>query len=134
MDVANASLLDEATSASEGLAMTYRHNKRNCWFVANNVHQQTLSVVRTRASALGIEVHVADPRQIADFGPYSGILLQYPDTYGYLLDYEEIVHKAHNDGVRILYNILHHRQSYTDKNLMFYSNNITLLYYTCYSH
>lgn len=101
MDVANASLLDEATSASEALAMTYRYNKRKCWLVADNVHQQTLSVVRTRALALGIEVHVADPSRTADFQPYSGILLQYPDTYGYLLDYEEIVHKAHNDGVRI---------------------------------
>lgn len=98
MDIANASLLDEATSASEALAMTYRHNKRKCWFVADNVHPQTLSVVRTRASALGIQVHVGNPSQI-DFKPYSGILLQYPDTYGYLLDYEELVHKAHKNGV-----------------------------------
>lgn len=98
MDVANASLLDEGTSASEALAMTYRHNKRKCWFVADNVHPQTVSVVRTRASALGIEVHVGNPSQI-DFKPYSGILLQYPDTYGYLLDNEEIVNKAHESKV-----------------------------------
>lgn len=100
MDMANASLLDEATSASEALAMTYRHNKRKRWFVADNVHPQTLSVVHTRASALGIDVHVGDPSQ-TNFKSYSGVLLQYPDTYGYLLDYEELVRKAHNDGVRV---------------------------------
>lgn len=99
MDVANASLLDEASSASEALAMTYRHNKRDRWFVADNVHPQTLSVVRTRASALGINVHVGDPSR-TDFKPYSGVLLQYPDTYGHLVDYEETVRKAHDDGVR----------------------------------
>lgn len=99
MDVANASLLDEATAASEALAMTCRHNKRTSWFVADNVHPQTLSVVRTRASALGVDVRVGDPSRV-DFKPYSGILLQYPDTYGYLLDHEELVRKAHNDGVR----------------------------------
>jgi glycine dehydrogenase len=98
MDVANASLLDEATSASEALAMTYRYNKRKCWFVAENVHPQTISVIRTRASALGIEVHVGNLSQ-TDFKPYSGILLQYPDTYGYLLDYEEIVNRAHKNEV-----------------------------------
>lgn len=100
MDVANASLLDEASSASEALAMTYRHNKRERWFVADNVHPQTLSVARTRASALGIDVHVGDPGR-TDFKSYSGVLLQYPDTYGHLVDYEEIVRKAHDDGVRV---------------------------------
>lgn len=103
MDVANASLLDEATSASEALAMTYRHNKRKRWFVADNVHPQTLSVIHTRASALGIEVQSGDPNQVDDFKSYSGVLLQYPDTYGYLSDYGEIVNKAHNDEVRVLY-------------------------------
>jgi len=98
MDVANASLLDEATSASEALAMTYRHNKRRCWFVADNVHPQTLAVVRTRALALGVDIHVGDPSQI-NFKPYRGVLLQYPDTYGRVLDYEEIIKKSHDDGV-----------------------------------
>lgn len=108
MDVANASLLDEATSASEALAMTYRHNKRKRWFVADNVHPQTLSVVRTRASALGIEVQSGDPNLVDDFKSYSGVLLQYPDTYGHLSDYGEIVNKAHNDEVRIYtYTILY---------------------------
>ncbi|XP_050429123.1 glycine dehydrogenase (decarboxylating), mitochondrial isoform X2 [Adelges cooleyi] len=101
MDVANASLLDEATAASEALAMTFRHNKRKQWFLANNVHPQTIAVVRTRAEALGIEVHVGDPGHV-DFRPYSGILLQYPDTYGYLLDYEEIVHKAHSSETLVV--------------------------------
>jgi glycine dehydrogenase len=103
MDVANASLLDEATSASEALAMTYRHNKRKRWFVADNVHPQTLSVVNTRASALGIEVCSGDPSQVEDFKSYSGVLLQYPDTYGHILDYGEIVRKAHDNEVRVQY-------------------------------
>ncbi|CAI6362881.1 unnamed protein product [Macrosiphum euphorbiae] len=102
MDVANASLLDEATSASEALAMTYRHNKRKRWFVADNVHPQTLSVVRTRASALGIDVQSGDPNQVDDFKSYSGVLLQYPDTYGHLSDYGEIVNKAHNDETLVV--------------------------------
>lgn len=102
MDVANASLLDEATAASEALAMTYRHTKRKSWFVADHVHPQTLAVVQTRASALGIEVCVGDPN-LTDFKPYAGVLLQYPDTYGRLLDIGEIVQAAHNDGVRIIH-------------------------------
>lgn len=102
MDVANASLLDEATAASEALAMTYRHTKRKCWFVADNVHPQTLAVVRTRASALGIDVRVGDPN-LTDCRPYAGVLLQYPDTYGRLSDIGDIVRAAHDDGVRIYY-------------------------------
>lgn len=100
MDVANASLLDEATAAAEALAMTYRHNKRRCWFLADNVHPQTASVVRTRAEAMGIEVRTGDPSR-TDFAQYGGVLLQYPDTYGYIMDNEEIVQRAHKDGVRL---------------------------------
>ncbi|XP_050537267.1 glycine dehydrogenase (decarboxylating), mitochondrial isoform X2 [Daktulosphaira vitifoliae] len=102
MDVANASLLDEATAAAEALAITYRHNKRKQWFVANNVHPQTIAVIRTRAYALGIEVNIDDPNRIKNFKQYSGILLQYPDTYGFLLDYEEVVQNAHKDGALVI--------------------------------
>lgn len=99
MDVANSSLLDEATAASEALAMTYRHTKRKCWLVADNVHPQTVAVVQTRATALGIRVCVSDPN-LTDYKQYAGVLLQYPDTHGRLSDIEGIVRGAHNDGVR----------------------------------
>ena len=87
MDIANASLLDEATAAAEALNMAYGfHNTgRAKYFVAADVHPQTLDVVRTRAEGQGVEVVVGDPTT-ADLasGAYAGVLLQYPSTHGAL--------------------------------------------------
>ncbi|KAL7012453.1 hypothetical protein ACKWTF_014862 [Chironomus riparius] len=99
LDVANASLLDEGTAAAEAMSLCFRHNKRRKIYLSNNLHPQTLSVVETRLSALDIEVVIGD---IADVNlasrEYSGILLQYPDTHGNVVDFESIADEAKKNG------------------------------------
>ena len=100
LEVANASLLDEGTAAAEALALAYRYNKRKCVFVSDRVHPQTVSVIATRIGSLGLNMVVGDVFKIdTSKKNYAGILLQYPDTRGSILDFSEIVKKAHSDGV-----------------------------------
>lgn len=100
LDVANASLLDEGTAAAEAMSLCYRHNKRKKIFVSQNIHPQTLSVVDTRLSALEVEVIVGNIDSV-DFADheYSGILIQYPDTFGDVKDFEKIAADAKKNGV-----------------------------------
>ena len=83
MDIANASLLDEATAAAEAMAMLHRvHKKPPSTFVVDpRCHPQTIDVVRVRAEPLGIDVVVADPSTHPLEGVY-GVLVQYPGTDG----------------------------------------------------
>jgi glycine dehydrogenase len=87
MEIANASLLDEATAAAEAMTLARRssRSKSNVFFVSSNVHPQTLEVLRTRAEPLGIELHVGDESEAAGIDSY-GVLLQYPDTFGRIGD------------------------------------------------
>lgn len=91
-DLANASLLDEATAASEAMAMAKRINttQGNKFFISKNVFPQTLSVMQTRAKYLGIAIMVGN---ITEFNPseYFGIMLQNPDTIGNQNDYQNII-------------------------------------------
>ncbi|THD70775.1 MAG: aminomethyl-transferring glycine dehydrogenase [Bradyrhizobium sp.] len=84
LDVANASLLDEATAAAEAMALAERAapSKHKSFFVDREVHPQTLAVLRTRAEPLGWNLVVGDP--LADLAPAEvfGALLQYPGTSG----------------------------------------------------
>ncbi|MGF1493377.1 MAG: aminomethyl-transferring glycine dehydrogenase [Microcoleaceae cyanobacterium] len=103
MEIANASLLDEATAAAEAMSMTYGlcKTKANNFFVAETCHPQTLDVVRTRAVPLGIEVIVGDP-QAFDFNtPIFGALLQYPGSNGAIENYQEFIQKAHEIGALV---------------------------------
>ncbi|MHB0768503.1 aminomethyl-transferring glycine dehydrogenase [Bradyrhizobium sp. 5.13L] len=88
LDVANASLLDEATAAAEAMALAERHSqvKAKAFFVDKDVHPQTLAVMRTRAEPLGWELIVGDP--LTDLGQADvlGALLQYPGSSGALRD------------------------------------------------
>ena len=80
LEVANSSLLDEATAAAEGMSMCYRLHKSkdaHTFFVDDNVHPQTLAVLRTRAEPLGIEVEVGDHRAVEFSDRHFGVLLQY---------------------------------------------------------
>ena len=92
MDVANASLLDEATSAAEAMALARRvgHSKTNAFFVDEGVHPQTLAVLRTRAEPLGWDLIVAAP-DACDPGQLFGALLQYPDTWGRIVDHAPLI-------------------------------------------
>lgn len=102
LDVANASLLDEGTAAAEAMSLCFRHNKRRKIYLSQNLHPQTRSVVETRLRAFDIDV-VVGPIAEADFSnhEYSGILLQYPDTYGDVKCFENIATEARKNGVSL---------------------------------
>ncbi|MHC1950255.1 aminomethyl-transferring glycine dehydrogenase [Bradyrhizobium sp. UFLA06-06] len=88
LDVANASLLDEATAAAEAMALAERHSqvKAKVFFVDKEVHPQTLAVMRTRAAPLGWALVVGDPLTELDNADVLGALLQYPGTSGAVRD------------------------------------------------
>ncbi|MFH0299736.1 aminomethyl-transferring glycine dehydrogenase [Bradyrhizobium sp. 31Argb] len=88
LDVANASLLDEATAAAEAMALAERHSqvKAKAFFVDHEVHPQTLAVLRTRAEPLGWSLIVGDPLTDLDKADVLGALLQYPGTSGAVRD------------------------------------------------
>ena len=88
LDIANASLLDEATAAAEAMAVARRASKVKtaAFFVDENVHPQTLAVLRTRAEPLGWALIVGDPLRDLDAGAVFGALFQYPGTDGAVRD------------------------------------------------
>jgi glycine dehydrogenase len=88
LDVANASLLDEATAAAEAMALAERvsQTKSKTFFVDHEVHPQTLAVLRTRAEPLGWTLQVGDPLADLDAADVVGALLQYPGTSGAVRD------------------------------------------------
>jgi glycine dehydrogenase len=99
MEIANASLLDEATAAAEAMTLAKRSakSKSNVFFVSDGVHPQTLEVLRTRAEPLGIELVVGDDAQAAATDAF-GILLQYPTTFGGIRDYRALAQAVHARG------------------------------------
>ena len=96
MELANASLLDEATAAAEAMAMARRVSKSKSarFFVDADCHPQTIAVVRTRAASLGIDVVVDDPYEALESDVF-GVLLQYPGSSGALRDPSPIVERVH---------------------------------------
>ncbi|MEZ4646408.1 MAG: aminomethyl-transferring glycine dehydrogenase [Chloroflexota bacterium] len=101
MEIANASLLDEGTAAAEAMTLCQRNRPRrstaNTFFISEKCHPQTIAVVQTRAEPLGIDILVGD-HNTYDFSiPTFGVLLQYPDTEGSVLDYEAFIAKAHEN-------------------------------------
>lgn len=100
LEIANASLLDEATAAAEAMTLSYGFckTKATAYFVSEDCHPQTIEVVQTRARPLGIEVIVGNPRQFTFDRPVFGVLLQYPATDGAVYDYREFVEQAHTVG------------------------------------
>ncbi len=101
LDIANASLLDEATAAAEAMGLCYRmvaDPARNQFFVSSLCHPQTIDVVRTRAKPLGLKVVVGDHRTYAADATTCGVLVQYPDTTGSVHDYTAFFEKTHAAG------------------------------------
>ena len=96
LDLANASLLDEATAAGEAMALARRMAKStsNRFFVDENCHPQTLSVLRTRAEGFGFELMVGPLEAIAGQQLF-GALLQYPDTHGEIRDLQPVIAQLH---------------------------------------
>jgi glycine dehydrogenase len=109
LDIANASLLDEATAAAEAMALCHHavapvagRGSRNRFFVADNCHPQTIAVVRTRAKPLEIEIVTGN---FADFkidDTIFGALVQYPASDGAIYDYEKFARSAHDAGALLV--------------------------------
>ncbi|PQV53611.1 glycine dehydrogenase [Defluviimonas denitrificans] len=99
LEMANASLLDEATAAAEAMTMAQRvaKSKATAFFVDENCHPQNIAVMQTRAEPLGIEIVVGDPEKL-DPSTVFGAIFQYPGTYGGLTDFGPHIAKLHEAG------------------------------------
>ncbi len=100
LDVANASLLDEATAVAEAMAMAHRlsKTKANTFFVDHECLPQTIAVVRTRARPLGWEVVVGDPDKDLDPATVFGAVFQYPGVNGGFRDLTALIESLHDAG------------------------------------
>ena len=96
LDVANASLLDEATACAEAMTVALRvsKSKAKAFFVDRDCHPQNIAVVKTRAEPLGIEVIVGNPDKM-DASAVFGALFQYPGTYGHVRDFTDHITELH---------------------------------------
>ena len=102
MDVASASLLDEATAAAEAMAMAKRVSKRkhaNKFFVAEDVHPQTIDVLKTRAETFGFELVIDDAERARDHHDLFGACLQYCGSQGQLHDYRPLIASLSEQGI-----------------------------------
>ena len=96
LDVANASLLDEATACAEAMTMALRvaKSKSKAFFVDRDCHPQNIAVIQTRAAPLGIEVIVGNPDKM-DASKVFGAIFQYPGTYGHVRDFTSHIEMLH---------------------------------------
>jgi len=100
MGFANASLLDEATAAAEAMTLCRRANKKSTsqtFFVADDVHPQTLDVIRTRGEFQGFEIIVGALEEASKHEVF-GALLQYPGTTGQVRDLQPVIEQIHQSG------------------------------------
>ncbi|WP_340261776.1 aminomethyl-transferring glycine dehydrogenase [Sulfitobacter pontiacus] len=99
LEVANASLLDEATACAEAMTMALRlsKSKAKAFFVDRDCHPQNIAVIQTRAAPLDIEVIIGDPDKM-DASAVFGALFQYPGTYGHVRDFTDHMAALHEAG------------------------------------
>ena len=108
MELANASLLDEATAGAEAMIMMFHARSRadvkagkNVLFVDEKIWPQTRAVLETRATPLGIELHFGTTGTFDFSDKYFGIILQYPNSDGNIENYAGFVQKAHENGIKV---------------------------------
>src|ERR1700690_4172934 len=108
MEVANASLLDEATAAAEAMAMMHRIRSKanrksgaNIFFVSDKCFPQTIDVLKTRAEPLGIELNIGQFRTAELDDKTFGALVRYPDAEGTACDFFAFIRMAHEKGVLV---------------------------------
>ena len=108
MPITNASLLDEGTAASEAMIMLFNSRSRdaakrgaNKFFVSENLFPQSVDVIRTRAIPLGIELIIGKQDEFTFNDMVFGCVIQYPNQYGAVCDYSEIVGRAHQAGAMV---------------------------------
>ncbi len=100
LEIANASLLDEATAAAEAMAMCFALRKEpstRAFFVSETCHPQSIAVIETRAKPLGIEIIVGDHRSWNFSTPLFGAIAQYPATDGPIYDYGPFIERLHEN-------------------------------------
>ncbi len=105
LDIAGASLLDEATAAAEAMALAHRSSKgkSNRFLVSQLCHPQTIEVIKTRAMPMGIEVVMFDETgSFNDWNDVFGLIVQYPATDGSVNDYRELVQAAHANKALVI--------------------------------
>ncbi|MFC1733591.1 aminomethyl-transferring glycine dehydrogenase, partial [candidate division KSB1 bacterium] len=108
MQIANASLLDEATAAAEAMIMAFNARSRNAvksgankFFISDKLFPQSIEVIKTRSEPLGIELHIGDHNQVELNEKYFGAILQYPDQYGKVTDYRAFTETAHQHEITV---------------------------------
>ena len=105
LDIANASLLDEATAAGEALTLAHRalKAKRNRCLVSKYCHPQTLELLHTRATPLGIEIEIFDESEAHTIdSDVFAVIVQYPDTQGTVRELSELCNTAHEAGALVI--------------------------------
>lgn len=108
LDISNASMLDESTAAAEAMTLARRASKLSddaVFLIEEHVHPQTKAVVATRAKPLGIKVVEVDAGHLAVDGyegEFFGLLLQYPDTTGEVLDFSAVTEFAHSKNAFVI--------------------------------
>ena len=108
MELANASLLDESTSAAEAMALLFAVRERAAvkagvvkFFVAEDIYSQTLAVLKTRAIPIGIELVVGNPDEFNFTTDFFGALVQYPGASGEIMDLKSFITKASATNIKV---------------------------------
>ena len=108
MEIANASLLDEATAAAEAMTLLFdvrtREQKKNNihkFFVSEELLPQTLSVLQTRSTPIGIELIVGNHQEFDFSEDFFGAILQYPGKFGQVYDYANFIAKANEKEIKV---------------------------------
>jgi glycine dehydrogenase len=107
MEIANASLLDEGTAAAEAMALLFdvrtrdqKKNNVNKFFVSEEILPQTLSVLQTRSTPIGVELVVGNHEAFDFSADFFGAILQYPGKYGQVFDYAGFIAKAKENNIK----------------------------------
>ncbi|HLF52166.1 MAG TPA: hypothetical protein VI621_07730, partial [Flavobacterium sp.] len=108
MEIANASLLDEATAAAEAMALLFdvrsrdqKKNNINKFFVSEEILPQTLSVLQTRSTPIGVELVIGNHETFDFSTEFFGAMLQYPGKYGQVYDYAGFIAKAKSNEIKV---------------------------------
>lgn len=101
LEVANASLLDEATACAEAMTLLYGSGKRNVFLVSDKLHPQNIALLYSRAKPLGIEIRLSDWKDFNFDETVFGAIVQYPDTEGCVEDFSSLTQVAHQSGAFI---------------------------------
>lgn len=108
MEIANASLLDEGTAAAEAMALLFdvrtrdqKKNNANKFFVSEEILPQTLSVLQTRSTPIGVELVVGNHEEFDFSEEYFGAILQYPGKYGQVHDYASFIRNAKAKEIKV---------------------------------